>query len=52
MTKVNYISIAKKAASIQIAELKKINKIFNKNMTGCGHTVLKFLINHLYKLLI
>ena len=31
MTKVNYISIAKKAASIQIAELKKINKIFNKS---------------------
>ena len=27
MTKVNYISVAKKAAAIQISELKKINKI-------------------------
>jgi len=27
----NYIKIAKKSASIQISELKKINKIFNKN---------------------
>ena len=31
MVKVNYISVAKKAAAIQIAELKKINKIFNKS---------------------
>ena len=31
MTKVNYISIAKKAAAIQISELKKINKIFDKS---------------------
>ena len=31
MTKVNYITIAKKAASIQISELKKINKIFDKS---------------------
>ena len=31
MVKVNYISIAKKAAAIQIAELKKINKIFDKS---------------------
>ena len=31
MTKVNYISIAKKTAAIQISELKKINKIFNKS---------------------
>ncbi len=30
MAKENYIKIAKKAASIQISELKKINKIFNK----------------------
>ena len=29
MNKVNYIKIAKKAAAIQISELKKINKIFN-----------------------
>ena len=31
MTKLNYIKIAKKASSIQISELRKINKIFNKN---------------------
>ncbi len=30
MAKINYIKIAKKSASIQIAELKKVNKIFNK----------------------
>jgi len=31
MPKVNYISVAKKAAAIQISELKKVNKIFNKS---------------------
>ena len=31
MAKVNYISIAKKAAAIQISELKKINKVFDKS---------------------
>ena len=31
MIKVNYISIAKKTAAIQISELKKINKIFDKS---------------------
>ena len=31
MAKVNYISIAKKVAAIQISELRKINKIFNKS---------------------
>ena len=31
MPKVNYISVAKKAAAIQISELRKINKIFNKS---------------------
>ena len=31
MAEVNYISIAKKAAAIQISELKKINKIFDKS---------------------
>ena len=31
MTKVNYISVAKKAAAIQISELKKINKVFDKS---------------------
>ena len=33
MSKVNYISFAKKAAAIQISELKKINKIFDKSFT-------------------
>ena len=28
MTKTNYIKIAKKASSIQISELRKINKVF------------------------
>ena len=31
MASINYIRIAKKAAQIQISELKKINKIFNKS---------------------
>ena len=31
MPKVNYISVAKKAAAIQISELKKINKILDKS---------------------
>ncbi len=31
MAKVNYISIAKKAAAIQISELRKINKIFDQS---------------------
>ena len=31
MSKENYISIAKKSANIQISELKKIKKIFNKS---------------------
>ena len=31
MSKINYIKIAKKASAIQISELRKINKIFNKN---------------------
>ena len=31
MPKINYISVAKKAAAIQISELRKINKIFNKS---------------------
>jgi len=31
MIKVNYISIAKKAAAIQISELKKFNKVFDKS---------------------
>ena len=31
MNKNNYIAVAKKSASIQINELKKIKKIFNKS---------------------
>jgi len=31
MPKINYIKIAKKSAGIQIRELKKINKVFNKD---------------------
>ena len=31
MNKKNYIELAKKAAAIQIGELKKIKKVFNKN---------------------
>ena len=31
MAKVNYISVAKKAAALQLSELKKINKIFDKS---------------------
>ncbi len=31
MSKINYIKIAKKTSSIQISELRKINKIFNKS---------------------
>tara|TARA_Y100001970_G_scaffold275958_1_gene377967 strand:- start:1336 stop:2313 length:978 start_codon:yes stop_codon:yes gene_type:complete len=30
MTKINFIKIAKKSAAIQISELRKVNKIFNK----------------------
>jgi|TARA_B110000259_G_scaffold51054_1_gene60157 arabinose-5-phosphate isomerase len=39
MVKVNYISIAKKAAAIQIGELKKINKIFNKSFVQAIDTI-------------
>ena len=31
MTKQNYIKIAKKSAGVQISELRKVNKIFNKS---------------------
>ena len=31
MTKINYIKIAKKTSALQLSELRKINKIFNKN---------------------
>ena len=33
MTKANYIKIAKKASSIQISELRKVNKVFNLSVT-------------------
>ena len=33
MAKLNYISVAKKTAKIQIAELKKIKKVFDKSFT-------------------
>ena len=47
MNKKNYISLAKKAANIQINELKKINKVFNKSfvkavdaLSGCKGKVI------------
>ena len=39
MTKINYIKIAKKAAAIQIAELKKVNKIFNKTFIAAINVI-------------
>ena len=41
MTKVNYISVAKKSAAIQIKELKKINKVFNKNFVKAVYIIHK-----------
>ena len=41
MTKVNYISVAKKSAAIQIKELKKINKVFNKNFVKAVNIIHK-----------
>ena len=40
MNKKNYISLAKKSANIQINELKKINKIFNKNFINAVDLIL------------
>ena len=40
MSKINYISIAKKSAEIQINELKKIKKIFNKSFTKAVDLIL------------
>ncbi len=40
MNKKNYISIAKKSADIQIVELKKIKKVFNKNFTKAIELIL------------
>ena len=39
MAKMNYVKIAKKAASIQISELRKINKIFNKSFLKAVDTL-------------
>ena len=39
MAKHKYINIAKKSASIQINELKKINKIFNKDFVKAVETI-------------
>ena len=41
MPKINYIEIAKKSARIQIRELKKINKIFNKDFIRAVETIHK-----------
>ena len=41
MPKINYIKIAKKSASIQIRELKKINKVFNKDFIRAVETIQK-----------
>ena len=40
MNKLNYISIAKKSALIQINELKKIYKVFNKNFINAVDLIL------------
>ncbi len=39
MAKINYIKIAKKAAQIQIFELKKINKIFNNSFVKAAELI-------------
>ena len=39
MSKINYIKIAKKSAGIQISELRKINKIFNKSFSQAMNVI-------------
>ena len=39
MNKNNYISLAKKSANLQIKELKKINKVFNKSFIRAVDTI-------------
>tara|TARA_B100001029_G_scaffold81494_1_gene66948 strand:- start:2705 stop:3664 length:960 start_codon:yes stop_codon:yes gene_type:complete len=39
MSKKNFIKIAKKSANIQISELKKINKVFNKSFSKAVETL-------------
>ena len=41
MNNKKYINIAKKAASHQIKELKKINKVFNKSFVTSGRSNFK-----------
>jgi len=41
MPKINYIKIAKKSASIQIKELRKINRVFNKDFVRAVETIHK-----------
>ena len=40
MTKNNYIRLAKQAANLQIRELKKINKVFNKSFVEAVDLIL------------
>ena len=40
MNKKNYLKIAKKAASIQISELKKIKKVFNNSFVKAVDLIL------------
>lgn len=39
MSKKNFIKVAKKSANIQISELKKINKVFNKSFSKAVETL-------------
>tara|TARA_E500000178_G_C16991313_1_gene740940 strand:+ start:625 stop:1587 length:963 start_codon:yes stop_codon:yes gene_type:complete len=39
MKKIDYIKIAKKSASVQIRELKKINSVFNKNFVKAADLI-------------
>ena len=40
MKKINLIRVAKKSADIQISELKKIKKIFNKSFLKAVETII------------
>ena len=40
MNKTNYITLAKKAANLQIKELKKIKKVFNKSFISAVDLIL------------
>ena len=43
MNKQNYINLAKKSASLQISELKKIKKVFNQSFVKAIDLILNFL---------